>query len=59
MNIHVTPLAEWDALAFVRNHDFHPKRFFPMSFLVQVCQMSYMVHVEMRLAPTYFAGVVE
>ncbi len=58
MNIHVTPLAEREALAFACNHDFHPQRFLPTSFLVQVCQMSYMVHVDMLLAPTDFAGVV-
>jgi hypothetical protein len=29
MNIHVTPLAERDALAFACNHDFHPQRFLP------------------------------
>ena len=50
-------LAERYALAFAGNHDVHPERFLPPSFLVQVCQVSYVVHLDMLLASTYFAGV--
>ena len=58
VDVIMASLAEWYALAFACNHDFHPERFLPTSFLVQVCQVSHVVHLDMLLASTYFAGVV-
>src|SRR2546430_2150989 len=57
VHIHMTPPAERDALAFACHHDLHPERFLPPSLLVQVCQMSYVMHLDVFLAFTYFAGV--
>ena len=58
MDVVMASFAERNALTFTGYHDFHPKRFLPTFFLVQVCQVAYVVHLDMLLAFTYFAGVV-
>ena len=58
MNVHVARLAKRDALAFARDHDFHPERFLPTALLIQVCQFSYVVHLHLIFGPTYFAFVL-
>ena len=50
--------AERDALTFTGYHDVHPQRFLPTLSPMQVCQMVYVMHWDVLLAFTYFAGVV-
>jgi hypothetical protein len=59
MDVIMASFAERDALPLTGYHDFHPKRFLPTLSPVQVCQMAYVMHVDVLLAFTYFAGVVE
>ena len=59
MNVIMTSFAERNALAFARDHDFHPERHLPLSFLVQVSKVSNVVHLYVRLTSTYFARVLE
>ena len=58
MDVIMASFAERDALTFTGYHDFHPKRFLPTLSPVQVCQMAYVMHLDVLLAFTYFAGVV-
>ena len=55
MNIHVTPLAERDALAFARNHGFHPQRFLPTSFQWELTLASILDNVEDRFGGAHLA----
>jgi len=59
MDVIMASFAERDALTLTGYHDVHPQRFLPTLSPVQVCQMAYVMHVDVLLAFTYFAGVVE
>jgi hypothetical protein len=59
MNVIMTCFTERYALALSCYHDFHPERHLPFALLVQVSQLSDMVHLHFFLGVTYFACVVE
>jgi len=59
MDVFMAFPAERNALAFACDHDLHPERFLPASLFVQVRQCAYVVHCDMLVAFTYFAGVCE
>src|SRR5713226_5007617 len=59
MDVHVASSAEWNTLASACDHDFHPERFFPVTFLVQVCQFTHVMHLHILLRSAYVTRIVE
>ena len=58
MDIHMASLAYRYTFAFAFDHMLHPQRFLPSSLFVQVCQFSYVMHLDFFFALTYFTGVL-
>ena len=59
MDVIMTSLTQWDALAFPRDHDLHPGRHLPFALFVEVSYVSNVMHLYVLLFSTYFACVVE
>ena len=59
VDVVMTCLTKRNALAFAGYHDFHPQRHLPFALLVQVSELSDVMHLYPFLGSTYFTCVIQ